>query len=129
MIDVLKVKEAICKEFPDLVIDMSQINSSIKYDIIQTVIDNKISFRNIYNGGNFKSMTNEELIDNLSKTIVIQIYGYKKLDRIQIIKDSKTITYLDMMNPESYHKLTEKELEKKIKEYDIKEEEIKILTK
>jgi len=123
VIDINNVKKIVDEEYPGINLKMEQINASIKYEIIESTLDDKITFRNICAGGNFGVMTDEEFASALIETIVVQMNGYKKLDRAQIIRDKTTIMKMDQMSPNSFHKLTTKELEDKTTEYDIKRDE------
>jgi len=123
VIDVNNVKNIVLEEYPNIKLEMNKVDTSNKYEIIESVLDDKISFRNICAGGNFGVMTDEEFASALIETIVVQMNGYKKLDRAQILRDKTTIIKMDQMSPNSFHKLTPSELEDKIVEYDIKKDE------
>lgn len=123
MIDVTKVKEIILGEYPNIDIEMHPINSSSKYEIIESILGGKIAFRNICSGGDFGTMTDEEFASCLIETIEVQMNGYRKLDKAQILRDKTTIMYMDQMTPTSFHKLTPDELEAKTVEYEIRKDE------
>jgi hypothetical protein len=124
MIDITKVKEIVLAEYPDMKLEMHPINSSNKYEVIESIIDEKIAFRNICSGGDFGVMSDEEFASCMIETIMVQKNGYRKLDRAQILRDKTTIMYMDQMTPTSFHKLTPDELEAKIALYEIRKDEV-----
>jgi hypothetical protein len=125
MIDLEKVKEIVVQEFPDDSINITPIDTSKKYKIVETVLNEKIAFRNISSGGSFGELSEDELASYLIETISLHKNIYTRLDRELIIKDKQTITYMNMSEPVSFHKLTPDELKLKVKEYDIKDDEFK----
>ena len=130
MIDT--IKKSINKEFPDIKYDAYYSNSSNKYKIIESLIDDKIMFRNIIEGGQFGILSLEEIVSCIIETTQLQLNLYQKLDKIQILKDKKTITYMEMADPINFHTLTDEELQDKIKKYEIKQDDFiqkDILTK
>lgn len=125
MINLNEVKDIVSKEYPDSKIEMGFIDSSNKYKVVQTILDDKIAFRNIASGGNFGEMSVEDFSSCVIETISIQKGVYNKLDRAQVIRDGKTIMFMDMADPSLFHKLTDQEFEDKVKLYDIKKDELK----
>jgi hypothetical protein len=125
MINLANVMDVVSKEYPDSKITMDFIDCSTKYKVVQTILDDKIAFRNIAAGGDFGEMSDEDFSSCVIETISIQKGVYAKLDRAQVIRDGKTIMFMDMADPTSFHKLTEKEFDEKVKLYDIKKDELK----
>lgn len=125
MIELEKVTDIISKEYPDLKFTMNFIDTSNKYKIVETIMDEKIAFRNICSGGSFGELSIEDFASCVIEAISIQKGIYNKLDRAQVIRDGKTIMFIDQADPISFHKLNEKELENKIKLYEIKKDEFK----
>lgn len=123
MMNIDKIKEIVSKEYPDTTIELGYINSSNKYEVIETIIDGKITFRNIASGGTFGILDEEGFASYLIETITVQKNAYRKLDRAQIIRDKHTIMAMNMCDPTSFHKLTESELKDKIAEYEIRKDE------
>ena len=116
--------ERVKEEYPERLFEFSIVDTSDKYNILETLMDNKILFRNIINNKDEEDYDEEDIVSKLFKTIIEQDRIYKKLDRLQVVKEQKTIMFMNMVEPTSFHKLTEKELAQKIAEYEISKEEL-----
>lgn len=124
------IEKGLKEEYPDFTFDVQRIDSSGEHEIIETVV-NTIEHQNF----SYRQITNLEeepgielddiLIANAIEIVKVHMRVYEKLDRAEVIKNKKTIMFMDQCEPTSFHALKEDELEAKIASYTIKEEEFK----
>ncbi|MFW6281232.1 MAG: hypothetical protein ACOC1O_00345 [bacterium] len=124
IIDKIKTELSNDEELKDIKFNIHEITISKTYETLEFIMDNKIRFVQIISGLN-EAWTEDDVINHSIEIARKNLNAYKKLDRDEIIKNKKTITFLDQTDPMSYHKLTTEELADKMNEYEIKDKEFK----
>lgn len=125
---VNKIMEGLKKNFPNSKIKLNIVREPYEYveeGLAEIILDDKIRFLNlIYNYNNETDENVNFCVEKISKTIRKQYDIFEKKNKKYIINEKKVITFMDMAKPISFHKLNDKEFDKKIKEYNIRKEEL-----
>lgn len=122
-----KIKSALEETFPDYKFQLAEVEDE-KYQIAEVHFDDydhEIVFRQCIAGGVFDELEEEDITNNSIEIVNRAVEGYAKLDRANIIKEKKMIKILNQMDPVSFHKLTEEELEERMQRYSLTEKDFK----
>ena len=125
---VHKIMEGLKNNFPNSTIKINIVREPYEYveeGLAEFILDDKIRFLNlIYNYNNETDENVNFCVEKISRTIQKQYDIFERENKKYIINEKKVITFMDMAKPISFHKLNDKEFDKKIKEYNIKKEEL-----
>ena len=117
---VHKIMEGLKNNFPNSTIKINIVREPYEYveeGLAEFILDDKIRFLNlIYNYNNETDENVNFCVEKISRTIQKQYDIFERENKKYIINEKKVITFMDMAKPISFHKLNDKEFDKKINE-------------